>query len=144
MNEKQYRKLAIAAVIATFTAFISSIIAYVSDYGRIYAGYAFFWLLMFLLDIYLLKHPPRLRSEKDNCKYLEELTRIIAGLEDKYSMAKKASRLLSEGLTDKIRIICGENTLSLLNRLLEGDESIREKLVEALDNCYSIHCREAK
>ncbi len=144
MNEKQYRKLAIAAVIATFTAFISSTIAYVNDYGRIYAGYAFFWLLMFLLDIYLLKHPPRLRSEKDNCKYLEELTRIIAGLEDKYSMVKKASRLLSEGLTEKIRIICSENTLSLLNRLLEGDESSREKLVEALDNCYSTHCREAK
>ncbi len=143
MNEKQYRKLAIAAVIATFTAFISSIIAYVRGYGSVYAGYAFFWLLMFLLDMYLLKHPPRLRSE-DDCKYLEELTRIIAGLEDKYSMAKKASRMLSEGLTDKIRVICGENALSLLNRLLEGDESIREKLIEALDNCYATRCREAR
>ncbi len=144
MNEKQYRKLAIAAVIATFTAFISSIIAYVRGYGVVYVGYAFFWLLMFLLDLYLLKHPPRLRSEENDCKYLEELARIIAGLEDKYSMAKKASRLLSEGLTDKIRAICGDNTLSLLNRLLEGDESIREKLIEALDNCYATCCREAR
>ena len=144
MNERQYRKLAIAAVIATFTAFISSIVACIGGYGRIYVGYAFFWLLMFLLDIYLLKHPPKPRSEKDDCKYIEELAQIIAGLEDKYSMAKKASGLLVEGLPDKIKSICDENTLSLLSRLLEGDESVREKLVESLDNCYAIHCREEK
>ncbi|GEM_PF-2930342 len=143
LKKEQYRKLAIAAITATFTAFVSSVLAYLHGYGKAYIGYAIFWLLMFLLDIYLLRHPPR-PGKKSICSRIEELARIIAGLEDKYSLARKASRLIEEGVLDDIKNVCGDEVASLLDKLLAGDESIREKLVESLDNCFASHCVEEK
>ncbi len=146
LNNRQYRILGILALTSTSLASVLSFVVFFYLGRGMYLYYGLFWLVIAVMDYYLLVHPPTRIHYNDICKQLSNVDKLVSLINEIIVSGSReavieASKLLEQktSLYNILKQYCGHRHYMIFKEIIEEEKYDKiEEFRNLIKECLSI------